>query len=1132
MKHITSKFIVFLLLAGLIWTGCESPTNNDSGEQTPAVKVPGAPSDLTVTEADSRLTISWTAVDHAAAYEVWYGTESGGGNRQQYGGDVTRSARTLVQTSASISGLTNNTTYYVWVRAKNSAGVGGFSSAAMGTPRAAVAPPQTLGTAPEIEPGDAQLIVQWTPAEGASTYEVYFGVSGDGTGRWKLEEDVSGTTVSISGLMNGTTYYVWVRGKNSAGTGDFSPPASGTPARSDNPPAAPAAVSVTPGNTRLEVSWEPAEAASSYEVWYGTESSGTGRSQFGGDLTGTTVSISGLRNGTAYYVWVRGKNSAGTGDFSPPASGTPSQPPAAPAGVSVSPGNSRLEVSWEPAEAAESYEVYFGASQDGTGRRKFGEDISGTSGAVTGLTNGETYYVWIKAKNSGGTSDFSAPASGIPQAGSGGDEGPGDGTEWDGLIRIEYADIRMGTESVNPGQAAAVFTFPETEGPWTLSLESGAGSTHNRKFRIEGNRILISEALDFGDFYVRVKIQGSSYTRVKQLTFRVQQTPAAFTVPPAVTPYIGGPNQNKLTVSWTRRPGATGYKVYISTTDNPSGLAPAATINGGDTISADTIPGYTSLPDSTWYYVWVKAFNASGETDFSPVKKQKTSDPIEAFWYTGDLNDFDKYYPYRSDAEGMGWDSTYDYYIIKPASDGSGVHLKYNGGTSGEAYNHESLILYHRRFDPVEAEQASRLRQLQNGSLTTWPIGKMYFHNETTRWAFRLPSGYPPLAGSLRVSELPGEAQGRFAQFGYPADGILPPSGVFIIKDTSVSGVQQGRYYATFYHGMAMLNPNPDVEPNILVVFGDAAYGYCITTQKPGMDLSRIAMYSPSFEHAVDNYSDVEYYNYQIAYVAIPWARREIQWAGSRTNQGGDSNAGWIPYGGNAGNSFRGTNFSSLASWLESQPVNTPASPYSAAVSGVNLRGLEALDSSPTATDPWGWLFDKIKARFVSLDIDGCTGATVGYANNQMGNGTGNPDRQKLVSVRLPSAATRVSRFLFNDCVNLRSVVFPSGLLTIGGRAFQGCAALTSVDIPASITRIDQEAFKNCAGLMSVTIRAAIPPIAKDDTTVTSSATGTMSAYNVFSGCANAVFYVPAGSVSAYAAALGVPADRVRAIGG
>ena len=37
---------------------------------------------------------------------------------------------------------------------------------------------------------------------------------------------------------------------------------------------------------------------------------------------------------------------------------------------------------------------------------KQGDDVSGLSAVIGGLTNGYTYYVWVKAKNSVGTNGF------------------------------------------------------------------------------------------------------------------------------------------------------------------------------------------------------------------------------------------------------------------------------------------------------------------------------------------------------------------------------------------------------------------------------------------------------------------------------------------------------------------------------------------------------------------------------------------------------------------------------------------------------------------------------------------------------------------------------------------------------
>ena len=181
-------------------------------------------------------------------------------------------------------------------------------------------------------------------------------------------------------------------------------------------PAAPKALKLSPGDGQIEVSWDEVPGAAAYEVWYGTGTDPESARKFGGDLSGPSLVINELANGTLYYVWVKAKNSAGTSGFSAPANASPKEglkPPQAPAKPTVSPGNGLLTVSWTPVEGAGAYKVYFGESA--ALRRQFGEDITGTSATITGLENDATYYVWIKAKNSAGESPYSPGANGIPE---------------------------------------------------------------------------------------------------------------------------------------------------------------------------------------------------------------------------------------------------------------------------------------------------------------------------------------------------------------------------------------------------------------------------------------------------------------------------------------------------------------------------------------------------------------------------------------------------------------------------------------------------------------------------------------------------------------------------------------------
>jgi hypothetical protein len=137
------------------------------------------------------------------------------------------------------------------------------------------------------------------------------------------------------------------------------------------------------------------------------------------DITsGTNTIITGLSTGVTYYVWVKAQNSVGTSEFSPSASGTPTVSPAAPGMPNVTPGDRRLTVSWTAVVCATAYEVWFGTTNNSTQAARWGTDItSGTDPIITGLSAGVTYYVWVKAKNSDGTSGFSPSASGMPNIG-------------------------------------------------------------------------------------------------------------------------------------------------------------------------------------------------------------------------------------------------------------------------------------------------------------------------------------------------------------------------------------------------------------------------------------------------------------------------------------------------------------------------------------------------------------------------------------------------------------------------------------------------------------------------------------------------------------------------------------------
>jgi uncharacterized repeat protein (TIGR02543 family) len=85
-----------------------------------------------------------------------------------------------------------------------------------------------------------------------------------------------------------------------------------------NAPAAPSSPQLSAGNKQITVAWLAVDFTTAYEVWIGTNSSISSASKYGSDIIGTTSTIiTGLTDGTTYYIWINAKNSAGTSAFSP-----------------------------------------------------------------------------------------------------------------------------------------------------------------------------------------------------------------------------------------------------------------------------------------------------------------------------------------------------------------------------------------------------------------------------------------------------------------------------------------------------------------------------------------------------------------------------------------------------------------------------------------------------------------------------------------------------------------------------------------------------------------------------------------------------------------------------------------------
>lgn len=286
------------------------------------------------------------------------------------------------------------------------------------TPPAAT-PSPAAPTALTATPGNAQVALSWMAASGATSYNLYYATStGVTTASTTKAVGLTTTTYTATGLVNGTAYFFVVTAVNGTGESVLSSQATATPL--PPPPAAPAALTATPGNAQAALSWTASAGATSYNLYYSlntgiTTATGTKI----GNLTGTTYTQAGLTNGSTYFYIVTAVGLGGESLPSVQASASPTAPvAAAPAALTATPGNAQAALSWTASSGAVSYNLYYGTSPalsivTGT---KVGA-VSGTSYTVTGLTNSTLYYFLVTAVNTGGESPASVITSATPTNG-------------------------------------------------------------------------------------------------------------------------------------------------------------------------------------------------------------------------------------------------------------------------------------------------------------------------------------------------------------------------------------------------------------------------------------------------------------------------------------------------------------------------------------------------------------------------------------------------------------------------------------------------------------------------------------------------------------------------------------------
>lgn len=177
---------------------------------------PGAPSGLTATTRDSQVTVSWAAPAEDGGTPVTGYTVTTRQGTTTVGTPVKVGASVL---EATVTGLTNGTTYTVAVTADNAAGTGPEATVTA-TPQAATTP--TTAGPVTVTAGSTTATITWhRPADDGGAdldhYTVHILLASDGSPVTSTTVPATVLTTTVTGLTSGTAYTAEVSASNAAG---------------------------------------------------------------------------------------------------------------------------------------------------------------------------------------------------------------------------------------------------------------------------------------------------------------------------------------------------------------------------------------------------------------------------------------------------------------------------------------------------------------------------------------------------------------------------------------------------------------------------------------------------------------------------------------------------------------------------------------------------------------------------------------------------------------------------------------------------------------------------------------------------------------------------------------------------
>ena len=479
-----------------------------------------------------------------------------------------------------------------------------------------------------VEPGNGQLVVQWTAVTGATGYQVQWKSGGQGynnSGRRAVIGSGSTTSHTIPSLSNGTEYTVRVRAtRTGANAGAYSSEVLETPVM-------PTAAGVTVSKSALTLT-EQDTTGDTYTVVLDRLPTASVTVTVGGlgssDVTAnpSSLTFTTVNWATPQMVTVTAGNDADTTNDTVSLSHSAMSSDSAYQGITIAgltvtvndndtaqvtglmvePGNAQLAVEWTAVTGATGYELQWKSgvqSYNTSGRQATISSGSTTSHTIPSLTNGTEYTVRVRATRTGANAGaYSVEVLETPvmptAAGVTVSKSALTLTEQDTtgdtytvvLNTLPTATVTvtvggLGSSDLTANPSSLTFTTVNWATAQTVTVTAGndADTTNDT--------VSLSHSAMSGDSaYQGITIAG--------LTVTVNDNDTA-----QVTGLMVEPGNAQLAVQWTAVTGATGYELQWKSGVQSYNNSRRAVISSGSTTS-HTIP---SLSNGTEYTVRVRA---------------------------------------------------------------------------------------------------------------------------------------------------------------------------------------------------------------------------------------------------------------------------------------------------------------------------------------------------------------------------------------------------------------------------------------------------------------------------------------------------------------------------------------------